>query len=328
MLTDRDYQLLSNYLDDALNASERADLETRLNTERELRHELEALRTTVTLLKGLPTRKAPRNFTLDARPAARRSWFSPVLVSALSAAAAVFLIGFGLLSLTTSQNAAPLASSAVDQAGAALLPTATSLQKTSDGGILGTSTTEKPVAPPSPLNLASQAQAEAQSGAGGETNATEADQTQQFGQVQSPAQPGNLTREASGIAAVPLSAQTTPTAATADTVLAPSVQNDALQEYNTQASEESSPGASNQAAIAPTQVGPSERTSDTPTAARTATPQPTSTLSAPPVTPTVTLQTPAIAAPPTAAIPVLSLGLGVALLGTAVFFYIVSRRNR
>jgi anti-sigma factor RsiW len=63
-LTDLDYELLSAYLDDALTAAERSALETRLQTEAALRTELDALRQTVTLVRGLPPLTAPRNFTL------------------------------------------------------------------------------------------------------------------------------------------------------------------------------------------------------------------------------------------------------------------------
>ncbi len=157
MLTDLDYELLSNYLDDALDSVQRADLETRLNDEAELRRELEALRGTVALINALPPRKAPRNFTLDARmarrpAAARRTFFSPVLVSALSAAAAVLLIGFGLLSLTSNQSAAPQAVSfgAQAQQGVAQVPTASPLEKTDNGiddGSLALTTTEEAPSP-------------------------------------------------------------------------------------------------------------------------------------------------------------------------------------
>ena len=41
MLTDRDYQLLSDYLDEMLVSSERTVLEARLQTEAELRDELD-----------------------------------------------------------------------------------------------------------------------------------------------------------------------------------------------------------------------------------------------------------------------------------------------
>lgn len=95
MLTDLDYDLLSAYIDDALTESERASLESRLQTEPELRAELAELRATVTLLNNLPVLKAPRNFTLDARYARRSSFFTSVAFSALSSAAAIILFALG-----------------------------------------------------------------------------------------------------------------------------------------------------------------------------------------------------------------------------------------
>lgn len=166
MLTDRDYELLSDFLDDALSETERANLEKRLSAEAELRRELEALSATVALVKSLPALQAPRNFTLDAsmvrRPASRRILLSPVFYSALSAAA-VLMIGFGLLLLTQSQSA-PTASAPQQgqqgqegQQGAALalLPTETVVTKSSDD-VLQNAITESPVPPPQPFDYFAQ----------------------------------------------------------------------------------------------------------------------------------------------------------------------------
>ncbi len=57
-------EFLSAYLDNMLNEAERSALEIRLAQNEALRTELEALRATVALIKGLPTLKAPRNFIL------------------------------------------------------------------------------------------------------------------------------------------------------------------------------------------------------------------------------------------------------------------------
>lgn len=112
-LNDRDYELLSAYLDGMLAEDERAALETRLNAEPMLRGELRALRQTVALLNGLPTLKAPRNFTLTpemvgqsptrisepTRPISTRrpETISFPLMTLLSAAASVMLILAGVL---------------------------------------------------------------------------------------------------------------------------------------------------------------------------------------------------------------------------------------
>ena len=57
-------ELLSAYIDDALSADERRDLEARLRAEPALQQELDTLRQTVALMRALPERKAPRDFTL------------------------------------------------------------------------------------------------------------------------------------------------------------------------------------------------------------------------------------------------------------------------
>lgn len=97
MLIERDYELLSAYIDGELNDSERAALETRLNSEDDLRRELATLRQTVALVNQLPKLKAPRNFTLEKSAVMPRTLPFPMTAafSALSAAAAVLLLVFG-----------------------------------------------------------------------------------------------------------------------------------------------------------------------------------------------------------------------------------------
>jgi len=60
----RDVELLSAYLDGELKPSDSTRLENRLKTDPELASVLNDLRATRTLLHKLPSRKAPRNFTL------------------------------------------------------------------------------------------------------------------------------------------------------------------------------------------------------------------------------------------------------------------------
>lgn len=60
----RDLELLSSYLDGQLKPSDSARLEARLSKDPDLRAVLEDLRATRSLLRQLPMRKAPRNFTL------------------------------------------------------------------------------------------------------------------------------------------------------------------------------------------------------------------------------------------------------------------------
>lgn len=60
----RDIETLSAYLDDQLSASDAARLEARLKTDPELDSVLSDLRAARGILRKLPARKAPRNFTL------------------------------------------------------------------------------------------------------------------------------------------------------------------------------------------------------------------------------------------------------------------------
>lgn len=82
MISERDYETLSAYVDGQLGERERNALETRLAVDRELRHTLKALRQDKLLLQKLPTLNAPRNFTLTRaqaaaiRPPRRRGFFT------------------------------------------------------------------------------------------------------------------------------------------------------------------------------------------------------------------------------------------------------------
>jgi hypothetical protein len=60
----RDIEILSSYLDGQLSSADAARLEARLRTDPEMRSVLQDLRGARSLLRQLPMRKAPRNFTL------------------------------------------------------------------------------------------------------------------------------------------------------------------------------------------------------------------------------------------------------------------------
>ena len=60
----QEIELLSSYLDGQLNASESTRLESRLSSDRELASVLNDLRAARGILRNLPARKTPRNFTL------------------------------------------------------------------------------------------------------------------------------------------------------------------------------------------------------------------------------------------------------------------------
>lgn len=63
----RDVELLSAYLDGRLSSRQQARLEARLERQVVLRQTLEGLRQTRALLRRVPPRRAPRNFTLTPR---------------------------------------------------------------------------------------------------------------------------------------------------------------------------------------------------------------------------------------------------------------------
>jgi hypothetical protein len=62
--TTRDWQSISEYLDNQLDAKSRARLEARLKENPELRQALEEMRRTKIVLRSQPRLRAPRNFTL------------------------------------------------------------------------------------------------------------------------------------------------------------------------------------------------------------------------------------------------------------------------
>jgi hypothetical protein len=65
----RDVELLSTYLDGQLNPSDSARLESRLKTDPELAAVMDDLRAARSTLRQLPSRRAPRNFTLTPKMA-------------------------------------------------------------------------------------------------------------------------------------------------------------------------------------------------------------------------------------------------------------------
>lgn len=106
----RDIELLSAYLDGELKPSELAKMEARLKSDPELESEMNNLRATRTLLRRLPTRKAPRNFTLTRKmvgqnPPLPRTY--PVFRWATVAATLLFFFTIGINSFSaqmSSQN--------------------------------------------------------------------------------------------------------------------------------------------------------------------------------------------------------------------------------
>ncbi|MEZ4667610.1 MAG: hypothetical protein R3E39_06790 [Anaerolineae bacterium] len=140
MLTDRDYELLSAYIDDALLPTERTELETRFKAEIELREELDAIRSTVSLLNELPVIKPPRNLTLPVgftrRPTRWLFFPTSTAFSGLSVAAAILLIVVSsmLFTRTNSPLSLPSGGAAMSEQQLAFSPTEAIIesQKASD----------------------------------------------------------------------------------------------------------------------------------------------------------------------------------------------------
>ena len=110
-INNEDRELLSAYLDDELSSVDRQMVEMRLSQQPVLQSELDSLRAVKLAVQGLPMLKAPRDFTLTAEmlpPQPTPAWLRVVTgkaFSAVSAAAATFLISVGLFLLLTSGTA-------------------------------------------------------------------------------------------------------------------------------------------------------------------------------------------------------------------------------
>ena len=104
-MNQRDLELLSSYLDGQLNPSDSARLEGRLKTEPQLASVLNDLRSTRALLRRLPARKAPRNFTLTRKmvgqnPPLPRAYPFFRFATALATLLFVFSLGLNVVSQT------------------------------------------------------------------------------------------------------------------------------------------------------------------------------------------------------------------------------------
>jgi anti-sigma factor RsiW len=101
-MNQRDLELLSSYLDGQLTPSDSARLESRLKSDGQLVAALDDLRAARTLLRQLPKRRAPRNFTLTRKmvglnPPLPRSY--PAFRFATVVATLLFFFTFGINTL-------------------------------------------------------------------------------------------------------------------------------------------------------------------------------------------------------------------------------------
>jgi len=108
-MNQRDLELLSSYLDGQLRPSDSARLERRLSSDPDLRLVLDDLRSARGLLRQLPMRKAPRNFTLTPKmvgkqPPLPRTYPAFRFVTALATLLLFFTFGINFMAV---QMAAP-----------------------------------------------------------------------------------------------------------------------------------------------------------------------------------------------------------------------------
>ena len=101
-MNQRDLELLSSYLDGQLKPSDSARLEARLSSDAELRSVLDDLRAARGLLRQLPMRKAPRNFTLTPKmvgknPPLPRSYPAFRFITALASLMLFFTLGLNFV---------------------------------------------------------------------------------------------------------------------------------------------------------------------------------------------------------------------------------------
>jgi hypothetical protein len=101
-MNQRDLELLSSYLDGQLKPSDSARLEARLASDPDLRAVLGDLRAARGLLRQLPMRKAPRNFTLTPKmvgknPPLPRSYPAFKFVTALASLMLFFTLGLNFI---------------------------------------------------------------------------------------------------------------------------------------------------------------------------------------------------------------------------------------
>ncbi len=107
-MNQRDLEILSSYLDGQLSPSDSARLEARLKSEPELVSVMDDLRASRNLLRRLPQRRAPRNFTLTRKmvgqnPPMPRAYSGFRFATALATLLFFFTVG---LNFTASQLAA------------------------------------------------------------------------------------------------------------------------------------------------------------------------------------------------------------------------------
>lgn len=109
----REWETLSAYLDGALSPTEKQRLEARLQTSPELQQILHELRITRALLRSVPRRRAPRNFTLTPQMAGihrqqRPAWLVPMFSMSSALATLLLVITLFVEMFAAPSTAAPM----------------------------------------------------------------------------------------------------------------------------------------------------------------------------------------------------------------------------
>lgn len=109
VLSPRDWQLLSEYLDNQLGPGVREQVESNITANPDWAEGLKSLESTRLALKSAPLRKAPRNYTLTTLEAAsyRRNRFSFPFLKLSSAFSAALTLLFLVLGITSQNLAVP-----------------------------------------------------------------------------------------------------------------------------------------------------------------------------------------------------------------------------
>jgi hypothetical protein len=108
-LNDRDWKLISAYIDSRLSPTEITRVKARIQSEPQFKRSLDEIAYTRRLLQSLPEKRAPRNFTLSAdkvKAPRKALWLQPALSFVSIAAAFLLLVVFSSSYLFTGSKAA------------------------------------------------------------------------------------------------------------------------------------------------------------------------------------------------------------------------------
>jgi predicted anti-sigma-YlaC factor YlaD len=157
--TFRDVELLSAYLDGQLSQADAVRLEARLKADPDLRAVMDDLSQSRTLLRKLPQRRAPRNFTLTPKMAGVKAPLPravPALRWATSFAAFLLFLSMAANALAPSLSSRPMAygmgggGDASDQAPMMMAAPATEAPAATEAPLMEAAATEPPAATEAP----------------------------------------------------------------------------------------------------------------------------------------------------------------------------------